>query len=175
VSAGRASRKEWGWHPLTDEWADRIVDQAEVSPGELVLDLGAGTGALTAPLLARGARVVAVELHPGRVASLRARFGSDIVVVRADLASLRLPRHPFRVVANPPFVGAAQLLARLLSSDRLVAADVVVPRAVARRLVATPRGRHARLYSLTEGMPLPRVAFRPPPKVDARVLRVRRR
>jgi 23S rRNA (adenine-N6)-dimethyltransferase len=56
-------------------------------------------------LVAAGARVVAVELHPVRCASLRRRFAQDrVVVVRADARDLRLPRRPFRVVANPPFV-----------------------------------------------------------------------
>ena len=53
----------WGWHRLTDSWARRLVAKADVRPGELVLDIGAGHGALTAPLLAAGAHVVAVELH----------------------------------------------------------------------------------------------------------------
>ena len=47
---------------------------AAVRRNELVLDLGAGTGSLTAALLAAGARVLAVELHPGRAAVLRRRF-----------------------------------------------------------------------------------------------------
>ena len=82
----------------------RVVADAGVRPGDLVLDIGAGTGAVTAPLVAAGARVIAVELHPERVAMLRERFaGDDVTVVRADVADLRLPRRPFRVVANPPF------------------------------------------------------------------------
>jgi SAM-dependent methyltransferase len=63
MSASVRSRRAWGWHPLTDEWAARIVADAAVRPGELVLDIGAGHGALTAELVERGARVVAVELH----------------------------------------------------------------------------------------------------------------
>ena len=64
MSASVRSRRAWGWHPLTDEWAARIVADAAVCPGELVLDIGAGHGALTAKLVERGARVIAVELHP---------------------------------------------------------------------------------------------------------------
>ena len=67
------SRRAWGWHLLTDEWAARIVADAAVRPGELVLDIGAGRGALTAELVERGARVVAVEVHPARVGGPLAR------------------------------------------------------------------------------------------------------
>ena len=63
-AATGTSRRAWGWHRLDHEWAARIVAQAGIRPGELVLDIGAGEGALTAPLIRAGARVVAVELHP---------------------------------------------------------------------------------------------------------------
>nr|UXC93975.1 truncated ribosome methyltransferase [Mycobacteroides abscessus subsp. abscessus] len=64
--SGQRSRRQWGWYPLTDDWAARIVAESGVRSGEFVVDLGAGHGALTAHLVAAGARVLAVELHPGR-------------------------------------------------------------------------------------------------------------
>ena len=176
---GPRSRREWGWHPLTDTHAARVVDDARVRPGELVLDLGAGDGALTRHLVAAGARVLAVELHAGRARALRERFSdADVTVLEVDLADLRLPRRPFRVVANPPFGLTSTLLARLLArGSALVAADVVVQRQAARRIAAGEgsAGRAARRWAVDVGRPVPRAAFRPPPRVDAAVLRVRRR
>src|SRR5215831_1004615 len=90
MSASVRSRRAWGWHPLTDEWAARIVADAAVRPGELVLDIGAGHGALTAELVERGARVIAVELHPARARHLHGRFaGRPVTVVQADALSVR--------------------------------------------------------------------------------------
>ena len=91
--------------------------------------MGAGTGALTGLLVASGARVVAVELHVSRASALRAAFcASPVTVVVADAADLRLPRRPFRVVANPPFAITTALLKRLTApGSRLVRADLVVP------------------------------------------------
>ncbi|MEP6665471.1 MAG: rRNA adenine N(6)-methyltransferase family protein [Nocardioidaceae bacterium] len=170
------SRRQWGWHCLGPEWAQRVVDASAVGAGDLVLDVGAGTGALTAPLVAAGARVVAVELNPERAASLKERFGDAVTVVRADLRDLRLPRRPFRVVASPPYSASADLLRLLMSTDRLLSADLVLQRAVARRLMAAPPSRrHTRRYVFELGMPVPRRAFSPPPQVDSVVLRVRRR
>jgi SAM-dependent methyltransferase len=82
----------------------RLVALADVSSGDLVLDVGAGRGAITAELLRAGAHVIAVELHEQRVTFLRERFdGQRVTVVRTDASDLRLPRRPFKVVANPPF------------------------------------------------------------------------
>ncbi len=171
--SGNGTRRQWGWHPLRPEWARRIVDGAGVSPGDLVLDLGAGAGALTGPLLDAGARVVAVELHPERAAGLRRRFGDRAVVVRTDLRDLRLPRRPFRVVASPPYAASTAVVRALLGTDRLLAADLVLARAAALRLAhAVPRARHARRYRLDVVAAVPRSAFRPPPRVDSAVLRI---
>jgi 23S rRNA (adenine-N6)-dimethyltransferase len=146
-----------------------------VGPDDLVLDIGAGDGALTGPLLATGARVVAVELHRGRAATLRQRYGErGLRVVQCDLRELRLPHRPFRVVASPPYALSTPLVRLLLGSDRLVRADLVLQRAAARRLAAAPPGRHARRYRLSVGPSVPRSAFRPPPSVDSSVLRIER-
>lgn len=174
--SGPRTRRDWGWHPLRADWARRIVGAAGVAPGDLVVDLGAGDGALTAPLLAAGASVVAVELHPGRAAGLRRRYaGQDVRVVCCDLRELSLPRSRFRVVASPPYAASTDALRLLLRSDRLVAADLVLQSAAVRRLLERPpAARHARRYRLSTGIRVPRSAFRPPPRVDSTVLRIRR-
>jgi 23S rRNA (adenine-N6)-dimethyltransferase len=173
-------RAGWGWHRLTDSWADTIVADAGVRRGELVLDVGAGTGALTASLTRAGAHVIAVELHPERISELRRRFaGAPVTVVRADAADLRLPRRPFRVVSNPPFGLTTQLLRRLLANgSRMYAADLVVQRAAARRWAgpgAPAADRWHRRYDARLGRRIPRRAFVPHPPVDATVLTIRGR
>jgi 23S rRNA (adenine-N6)-dimethyltransferase len=155
------------------------VGEACVRPGELVLDVGAGRGALVHPLLDAGATVVAVELHPGRARDLRGRFaGAAVVVVQADGCDLRLPRRPFRVVANPPFGATHALVRRLVAhGSRLTAADLVVPRHVARRWTgpdAPGRARWSQVFAMARGRGVPRAAFHPRPPHDAVVLVIRR-
>jgi 23S rRNA (adenine-N6)-dimethyltransferase len=170
----------WGWHRLAPSWAERLVADAGIGPGDLVVDVGAGTGAVTAPLVAAGAHVVAVELHPQRLATLRQRFAADdVTVVRADARDLKLPRRPFRVVASPPFAVTSRLLARLLApGSRLVRADLVLQRSPAQRWAtgrAPGAGRWARDYAVGIGRRVPRAAFTPRPHVDCAVLVVTRR
>ncbi len=179
AATGR-SRRAWGWHPLVEEWASRVVAEAGVRPGDLVLDIGAGHGALTAHLVEHGAHVIAVELHPARVRRLRERFaGMPVTVVPADARSLRLPNRPFRVVASPPYGVSSPLLRLLLApSSQLAAADLVLQLAAVQRYAqarapgALRWGRH---WVVRPGIRLPRRAFRPPPQVDSAVLVVRRR
>jgi 23S rRNA (adenine-N6)-dimethyltransferase len=100
-------------------------------------------------------------------------------VVRTDVRDLRLPHRPFRVVASPPYAITATLLALLLApGTRLIAADVVLQRAVVRKYAdgaAPGAARWARTFRARPGLSVPRHAFRPPPRVDSAVLVLRRR
>jgi 23S rRNA (adenine-N6)-dimethyltransferase len=174
-----AAQRRWAWHQLDTRWAQQLVADATLRPGAIVVDVGAGDGALTAPLIAAGARVIAVEAHPDRVRHLRERFGHAAIVVRADARDLRLPRRPFQIVANPPFNVTAALLRRVLQpGNRLVAARLVLQEQAARKWAgptAPGRARWGRAFEMSLGPRIPRAAFRPPPNVNARVLVIRRR
>lgn len=179
MAAESRSRRAWGWHPLTPTWARKIVTDADVRPADLVFDIGAGEGALTSYLLGAGARVVAVESHPGRARHLRERFdGAPVTIVEADALTLRPPRRPFKVVASPPYTISSALLRMLLSKGSgLTSADLVLQRQVVRRFVDSQPATRRRSFpwTMSVGRPLPRTAFRPPPHVDSAVLVIRRR
>jgi 23S rRNA (adenine-N6)-dimethyltransferase len=173
------ARLRWGWRRLDSRWIGRLIDATGIGPGDLVLDIGAGDGRITAQLLDRGVSVIAVELHPDRAAALRDRFRArDVTVVRADASDLRPPRQPFKVVANPPFGITTALLRRLTRpTSRLETASLVVPAWAAARWSA---GRGAggtaskQLFRCTHGGIVPAKAFRPAPRADAGILRIQR-
>ncbi|MDQ2848693.1 MAG: methyltransferase domain-containing protein [Actinomycetota bacterium] len=170
-----SAAQSWGWNRLDADWSRTIVDTAGIRPGERIVEVGAGTGSLTAALVAAGAQVLAVELHPARVAQLRSRFaGAAVTVVEADAREFHWPRQPFRVLANPPFGISGPLLHALLDPrNSLRRADLVLQRAVVNRYVNETRGAH-RQFAMTRGLLLPRSAFTPRPPVDTAVLTVKR-
>lgn len=172
-------QRQWGWHCLNRKWANEIVQISHVSSRDLVLDVGAGSGALTVPLAATGARVIAVELHAERAALLRERFGDspNVKVVRSDAGDLWLPKRPFHVVANPPFGVTAALLKRLLHpSSQLASAHLVLQLQVARKLQTRVIHSDAlRRFDVDIALRLPRSAFNPRPKVDTALVRIERK
>jgi 23S rRNA (adenine-N6)-dimethyltransferase len=176
------SRQARGQHFLRSKrLADDLVSGAGVARGDLVLDLGAGTGMLTDALARRGAQVVAVERDHALAAALRTRRPS-VTVVEADLERFRWPREPFDVVANLPFARSGAILASLLGDPRtpLRRALVIVQWEFAVKHAAiwpaTLRSTYWRAwFDVSVARRLDRRAFTPPPSVDAAVLRFERR
>jgi 23S rRNA (adenine-N6)-dimethyltransferase len=165
-----SGQRRWGWHRLNERWAEAIVAAADIRAGDLVIDLGAGTGGLTLPLLDAGARVIAVELHSGRARRLRQRIdGRNAVVVECDLRTFSPPGRPFRVVANPPFALTSTVLDLVCAARQLRRADLVLQRGVVAMLEAGER-RSARRLQVRRTLDLPRSAFVPPPPVECSVV-----
>ena len=170
-----------GRHHLRPADATALVAAAGIRAGDLVVDLGAGDGAITAPLVAAGASVVAVELDRRALKRLHDRFDgiAAVTIVGGDLLRVPWPRRPFRVVANLPFAVTSAALRRLLDPrGSLRRADLVIQRGAAvawatelRR--CTPAAQRA--FELRLGPTIRAHRFVPPPRVDAAVLIVRRR
>lgn len=127
----------------------RLVDAANLTPGEVVLEVGPGTGTLTEALVDRGAEVIACELDPDMAAIVRERLGDRITLLENDC--LEGGRHlhpavldaladrPFALVANLPYHAASPLMATLaLDHPECRGQFVTIQREVADRLLASP-------------------------------------
>jgi 23S rRNA (adenine-N6)-dimethyltransferase len=181
VAVQPRSHRGSGQHFLrSSKLAAELVRAARVQRGDLVLDLGAGTGTLTSALRDAGARVVAVELDPVLAEGLLHRF-SGMQIQTGDALRVPLPREPFSVVANLPFDGATSIMRRLLDpAVQLRAADVIVEwRFATKRAAVWPSTQLSTYwgawFELSVERRLPRSVFAPPPTVDAALFRATRR
>jgi 23S rRNA (adenine-N6)-dimethyltransferase len=180
-------RRSLGQNFLRPERADQLVDAATFVGGDLVVEIGAGRGALTYALARRGAQVVALEKDPHWAESLRRevlRRGLDgaVRVVRCDALDYRMPRRPYRVIGSLPFGATTAILRHLLDDpdSYLVRADLIVQWEVARKRAVMPPSTllsttWAPWWSFDIVRRIPAASFRPVPSVDAAVLRVMRR
>lgn len=183
------AKKSLGQHFLNSKSVlDKIVSAANLKEGDIVLEIGPGTGVLTEALLRSGAKVTAVEKDARACALLKDRFKDEIasgrlVLVEGDILEcadgLNLPDSKYALVANIPYYITGLILKRFLESqprpDRMV---LLVQKEVAERIIA--RGGKESILSVSVkafgkpriGAAVPRGAFSPPPTVDSAILSI---
>jgi 23S rRNA (adenine-N6)-dimethyltransferase len=177
-----ARRPELSQHFLRDpRLARAIVGELRPAPGAIVLDAGAGPGALTAPLADMGFRVIAVEKDVRLFRSVRARFigRTNVECHHADVLEFVWPRETRAVVSNVPYAITAALVRQIIAS-RADEAVLIVQREAAEKFAGTPRETmfsllHKPRYDITIARRLRRCDFAPPPSVESAVLVMRRR
>ena len=184
--------KRLGQHFLTDtRIIDRIIQAMEPKPDETVVEIGPGRGALTARLVEKAGRVVAIEFDRNLIAVLLEKFGSrrnfklvssDALVT--DFCSEILPAHEARLVANLPYNISTAIVQRLIEQRNCLTEMVVMlQREVVDRITApassTDRGYLSvwvEAYCETEKLfDVAPEAFRPAPKVWSSVVRLKGR
>jgi 16S rRNA (adenine1518-N6/adenine1519-N6)-dimethyltransferase len=193
-------RKALGQNFLTDPvHLAKIINVAELTPADTVVEIGPGPGTLTRLLAEAAGQVIAVELDPHLVNLLRNEYGhlKNLTIIEADilqtdlnslirfageshqLSGPILPAQSCKVVANLPYYITSAVMRHLLEAsprpERLV---VTVQKEVAQRMVARP-GQMSLLAVSVQfyGQPMlahyiPAGAFFPAPKVDSAVIRI---
>ncbi len=176
-----------GQHFLADAgWRARILEQLAPAADQVWVEIGAGGGEMTCELAGRVKRLIAIELDSRMVERLRAGtegLGVEIVsgdVLALDLVKLAGPR--FRVYGSLPYYITSPILRRLFSiAGHIEEIDVVIQLEVAQRVAARPRTRDygwltvlAQYYTRPEILlRIPPAAFRPPPKVESALVRMK--
>ena len=132
-------RKRFGQHFLSDVWAQKVVQAINPQPGDVFLEIGPGAGAITLPLAATGAPILAVEIDRDLVAALAARVPPNVTLLTGDflrtevmnfLAGLSPVRPPVGVASSISTArGAPPPLARPAAlEDSLSSAGLSMPR-----------------------------------------------
>jgi 16S rRNA (adenine1518-N6/adenine1519-N6)-dimethyltransferase len=183
---GLRPEKRLGQNFLIDSAALKdVVEAAEISPQDFVLEIGPGLGSLTRYLALKARQVVAVELDADLLPALKQVLTpySNITLVEGDILALdpsRLMDEPgYLVVANIPYYITSALIRHLLEARRMPSRLVLtVQREVANRICAQPGDMSLLALSVqVYGRPkiaaqIPSGAFYPAPKIDSSVVRV---
>lgn len=178
------AKKSLGQHWLHDTAAlEDIVEAAELSKQDVVLEIGPGTGLLTKLLVAKAKKVVAVEFDMELAEQLSERIpATNLEIHHKDILRFDLNDLPggYKVVANIPYYLTSNLLRVLCEADNPPSLIVLlVQKDVARRVAATPGDMSllsvsVQFYCQVElGREVLAKSFVPPPKVDSQVLVLR--
>jgi len=180
------ARKRFGQHFLTDRAViESIVDEIDPQPGDALVEIGPGLGAMTAPLVRRCKTLTVIELDRDLAARLRKRAELLVIeadVLRVDFASLaRQAGRRLRIVGNLPYNISTPILFHLLDAAAQVQDQHFMLQAeVVDRMAAAPGGRvYGRLsvmlqwrYAIERVLDVPPQSFDPPPAVDSAVVRM---
>ncbi len=180
------ARKRFGQHFLIDTGiTEAIVRAVDPRPDDALVEIGPGLGALTRPLLQRGARLTVIELD--RDLAARWRDVPNVRVVEADVlgvdfvALARDAGRPLRVVGNLPYNISTPILFRLLGAVASIEDQhLMLQKEVVDRMAASPgRKDYGRLtvmlqwrYDIEPLFDVPPGSFDPPPRVQSTVLRM---
>jgi 16S rRNA (adenine1518-N6/adenine1519-N6)-dimethyltransferase len=178
-------KKRFGQHFLTDRhYLRRIVEAIAPRPGDSMVEIGPGTGLLTAELVGTLDHLHVIEIDRSLAAALRNRFpAARVTVHEADALEFdygSLPA-PLRVVGNLPYNVSTPLLFRIAeAADRIGDCTFMLQKEVVERMVARPgTADYGRLsvmlqyrFAMQSVLEVPPGAFTPPPKVDSAVVRM---
>lgn len=191
MSGGRGApfaRKRFGQHFLADEGViGDIVRAIQPRPGDALVEIGPGLGAMTQPLLERAGALTVIELDRDLAARLRASGRPGLSVIEADVLNVDFAAlaaqagRPLRVVGNLPYNISSPILFHLLPVAHAVRDQhFMLQKEVVDRMAAAPGGKdYGRLsvmlqwrYAIEAVLDVPPQAFEPPPRVDSAVVRM---
>ena len=179
-------RKRFGQHFLTDTGVlDAIVNAIDPKPGQALIEIGPGLGALTQPLLERCERLTVIELDRDLAARLRKNAALDVIeadVLTVDFPALAAQRNAkLRVVGNLPYNISTPILFHLQgAAAQIEDQHFMLQKEVVQRMAAGPGTKdYGRLsvmlqwrYHVESLFDVPPEAFEPPPRVHSAVVRM---
>jgi 16S rRNA (adenine1518-N6/adenine1519-N6)-dimethyltransferase len=184
---GQDTKKSLGQHWLKDKSIlEAIVDAANVSDGDEVLEIGPGLGTLTDVLVKRNANVLALEFDRDLINKLTNKYSNcdNIAIIEGDVRTFDYTKMPtnYKIVANIPYYLTSNLIRSISESSNSPSISVLlIQKEVAERICAEP-GKMGILsitaqfyFKCSLGVEVPAEYFSPPPKVDSQVVILEKR
>ena len=162
-----------------------LIGHSNIRRGDLVIDIGAGSGAITAVLARRCRQVLAYENEPGILNKLQQnmRRHKNVKVIAQDFLLAKLPDEPYKVFANIPFHLSADIVRKLTSNNEMHTPRsiyLIVQKQFAQKIVPSDRHFTSQLgtqlapwWQARIRRPLRRTDFTPPPAVDTVLLELK--
>lgn len=186
------AKKKFGQNFLIDDQIlQNIVDSAEITNEETVIEIGPGLGNLTEYILGAGAKVIAFEIDDDMISILEKRFekNENILIKEQDILAANLReilleqkvKGKIKVIANLPYYITTPIIYKLLENTELIESiTIMVQKEVAQRLVATPHSKEYGILTITtsykadiEGLfDVPNTCFIPSPNVTSSVIKI---
>jgi 16S rRNA (adenine1518-N6/adenine1519-N6)-dimethyltransferase len=163
----------------------KIIVAADLSPKDIVLEVGPGTGILTAALAGSGARIIAIEKDHRMIEDLEAEFSAaQIEIIEGDILEFNpteydLKDGDYKIIANLPYYITSHFLRIIFDSwPQPSLAVVMIQKEVAQRILAKPPEMNLLALS-TQYYAEPELvsyvskgSFRPEPNVDSAVIKL---
>lgn len=172
-----------GQHLLNNkEVIKDIINIARISKGDLVLEFGAGKGAITNDLSNRARKVLAVEYDQKFIKKLDQLELKNTVIIKQDILKISLPREPFIVVSNIPYAITTPIMKKLLNNplSSFQRGVLLMEKGAAKRFtsnyVKDPYVIAWRMwFDIQYVKGISRKNFSPPPKVDSAMVKINRK
>lgn len=176
---------------INDEVVNRIVESAEITKEDLVIEIGPGLGTLTKELLEKAGKVVAIELDKRMIEILSDRFKlyNNFELINQDILKINLKEliennnifKKVKIVANLPYYITTPIIMKLLEEElKIETITVMIQKEVADRLTEVPGGKNSgaitySIYYYAEAKEVLRVmpqSFIPEPAVESKVIQL---
>jgi 23S rRNA (adenine-N6)-dimethyltransferase len=168
------------------DFIKELIGHTNIKPTDLVYDIGAGTGAITAALAQKAKFVVAIEFEPIAAEKLRENMEghyANVDVIEGDFLEIPLPNKPYKIFSNIPFHLSSPIIHKITEDEHPpVAAYLIVQRQFANKLLPNYDGFTGALgmmvgptFGVRIRRPLKRSDYTPPPAVDTVLIEIKKR
>jgi len=168
------------------DFIKELIGHTSIKPSDLVYDIGAGSGAITAALAQKAKFVVAIEFEAVALEKLRENIEGrypNVDIIEGDFLELPLPSKPYKIFSNIPFHLTSPIIRKITEDAHPpIDAYLIVQRQVANKLLPNYDGFTGMLgmmigptFGVRIRRPLKRSDYTPPPAVDTVLIEIKRR